>query len=585
MAFLLAAFGLAGQGLAAAKPGILAGVWEKPVILCGESWKYHSGDSLQWARPDYDASHWDSAALMDSKKRKLVETPGFAWFRITVELGPLPASVGNLAIRHLPLTPQEFYWDGVLVGRTGMPSTTAAGEKMGEMLLCEVPKAMAGPGPHVLAIRLSAHNPIFYPNPLYIALGDPATLELELEREAMIMFFLAGVFIFGAIYRFLNYRATGYGRNTFFFSLFVLSCSVYIIIQYIGLYVEMSERTYDLTLIVLGVAWYFMISMVPDYFIFAEKFPYRWLVPSLLIGGLFVAVPMGLGFAGRIPFHHAQMVYLANQIFTYMSVGASIWVIAWAVWRKQTGSGTALIGILCMLAGITFTWGFDNNWGWAAGIAAHIIFLARAQSLQMSERIRLHRETELRSARLEIELLKKNIQPHFLLNSLNSIIAWLEEEPKTAVTLVNALADELGILLKISSEKTIPMEEEIRLCRTHLQVMGLRQDKSYRLDHDGIRGDELIPPMVLHTLVENGLTHGYAGKLKGAFLLKREELPHCVRFSLFNDGIPKEKREHKGEGTGLRYVRSRLEETFPGRWNLDSRAVENGWQVTLDIKP
>jgi LytS/YehU family sensor histidine kinase len=236
------------------------------------------------------------------------------------------------------------------------------------------------------------------------------------------------------------------------------------------------------------------------------------------------------------------------------------------------------------MAGITVTWMFQIEWAWAAGIAAHVIFLARAQSHQMSERIRRHQEMDLHSARLEIELLKKNIQPHFLLNSLNSIIAWLEEEPKTAAKLVNALADELGMLLRISSLKTISLEEEIRLCRIHLQVMGLRQDKTYSLEHTGVMGDERIPPMVLHTLVENGLTHGYVGKSNGTFLLRREDFPESVRYSLFNDGVPREKKEKKAEGTGLRYVRTRLEEVFPGRWRLESRSVENGWEVTLDIK-
>src|SRR5690606_28783182 len=313
----------------------------------------------------------------------------------------------------------------------------------------------------------------------------------------------------------------------------------------------------------LSIAWYFMISLVPDYFIFAESFPYRRLLPALLIGGAFFAVPMGLVHTGYAPPEWTAPILAANLAYLCLSLSASLWVIGWAVRRRQTGSGLALMGILSMVAGGLASWGFSAAWPWAAGVAAHVIFLARVQSGRIAERMAEHRGTELRSARLEIELLKKNIQPHFLLNSLNSIIAWLEEEPKTAARLVNALADELGMLLRISSQRTIPLEEEINLCRVHLQVMGLRQDKTYSLDCAGLAGGERVPPMVLHTLVENGLTHGYVGRTKGSFLLRREDVAGGMRLTLFNDGIPREKKERKGEGTGLRYVRSRLEEAFP----------------------
>jgi Histidine kinase len=399
------------------------------------------------------------------------------------------------------------------------------------------------------------------------------------------MYFFAGILVFGAVYRFLNYRASGYGRNTILFSVFVLSCAAYIVLEHLGSFIDLSAGQQLAVRLALSVAWYFIISMVPDYFIFAESFPYRWVLPALLIGGLSVAAPMGLVYTGYAPLAWISPIVSANHAFISLSMTISIWVIGWAVWKKQSGSGLALLGILSMLAGILLTWVFGIDWAWVAGVAAHVIFLAQAQNRQMSERMARHREMELRSARLEIELLKKNIQPHFLLNSLNSIIAWLEEEPKTAVRLVNALADELSMLLRISSQKTILLKEEIDLCRTHLQVMGLRQDKTYTLAYVGDLGDERIPPMVLHTLVENGLTHGYLGKATGSFILSCQKLAGGVRYSLFNDGVPREKKDKKqGDGTGLRYVRTRLEEAFPGRWSLDSRPVDTGWEVTLDIK-
>jgi sensor histidine kinase YesM len=401
----------------------------------------------------------------------------------------------------------------------------------------------------------------------------------------MILFVLAGVMLFGAVYRFLNYRAAGYGRNTVLFSIFVVSCAATIVLQYLPSLAELGPGQSLAVQIGLSIAWYFMISLVPDYFIFAETFPYRWLLPLLLIGGLFFAIPMGFAHTGHASQEWTMAIVAWNHIYLGVSLAASLWVIGWAVWKKQTGSGLALLGILSMAAGGIASYLFSTAWPWAAGVAAHVIFLARVQSGRIAERMAMHRETDLRSARLEIELLKKNIQPHFLLNSLNSIIAWLEEEPRTASRLVTALADELSLLLRISSQKTIPLEEEINLCRVHLQVMGLRQDKTYSLDCTGLAGGERVPPMVLHTLVENGLTHGYVGRMQGSFRLKREDIAGGMRLTLFNDGTPREKKEKKGEGTGLRYVRSRLEEAFPGRWNLVSRPVENGWEVAIEVVP
>jgi hypothetical protein len=581
--------------LGIAMPGCLrqaaanASVWDEPRTLDGV-WKFHSGDSLAWARADYPDSHWVSVPLEHGLGRKTILREGMAWYRIAIRLPARPGPGKNLGLLHPAATPQEYYWDGNLIGRIGrigLAGAMPAEDSGGDVALTEIPGRLSGPGSHVIAIRLSARHPLFYPNSMQVRLGEAKVLDLESNHQAMVMYLFAGILVFGAAYRFLNYRASGYGRNTLLFSLFVLSSAAYIVLVHLGSIVDLNEGQQLAVRLAFSLAWYFMISMVPDYFIFEESFPYRWLLPALLLGGLLAAVPMGLVFTGYAPLSWIALIVSANQAFVAISMAASIWVIGWAVWRKQSGGGLALLGILSMLAGILITRLLRIEWAWAAGVAAHVLFLAWAQTRRMSERMARHRGMDLQSARLEIEILKKNIQPHFLLNSLSSIIAWLEEDPKTAARLVNALADELGILLRISSQKTILLREEIELCRLHLKVMGLRQDKTYSLEEVGIRGDERIPPMVLHTLVENGLTHGYSGRANGAFLFKRQDLPGRARYSLFNDGVPSERKAKKakpGGGTGLRYVRTRLEEAFPGRWSLDSQPVENGWLITLDIE-
>jgi len=579
------AVGLAMAGLLvlAAAAGAKVIYWEEPAVLTG-IWKLQSGDRAGFAEPGWDDSGWDSLEFTGGLPTKAFSRDSVGWFRKRVDLPPAPHPGMRLALRHASTTPQEFYWDGRLIGKTGVVAARIEDERIGQDFLTEIPAEGLAPGRHTLAIRMSAHHRGFYPTLLHAKIGDPVVMELAGFGEAMVMYFLAGVFVFGAIYRFLNYRAFGYGRNTFFFSLFVLACSLYIATQYLDLFVDLSYTEYMWVRLLLAVSWYGVMGLIPDYFIFAEKFPFRWLLPAVLIGAFLVAVPWGFMLLGYADLQYAGVIYLANQIFTYFSLAACIWVIAWAVLHRQTGSGTALAGILILLGGVSLTWGFDLYWGWAVGVAGHIVCLARAQSLQMAEKIRIHREAELRSARLEIELLKKNIQPHFLLNSLNSIIAWLEEDPKTATRLVDALAEELSLLLRVSPEQTIPVEQEIHLCRTHLQVMGLRQDKSFHFEVEGEAGEQRLPPLVLHTLVENGLTHGYAGRREGRFTLRRHPVEGGQRYRLFNDGTPKPAKEKKGDGTGLRYVRSRLEEAFPGRWHLRSGPVEDGWEVVLDIR-
>jgi hypothetical protein len=207
---------------------------------------------------------------------------------------------------------------------------------------------------------------------------------------------------------------------------------------------------------------------------------------------------------------------------------------------------------------------------------------AQEEHQRQQAAIHAYQEEQIRSMRLELELLKANIHPHFMLNSINAAIMWIKEDPATAEELLHALSRELKQLLKIVAEKVIPIGEEIRICRMHLEVMSLRHDKSFSLRLEGIKEDEKIPPMVFHTLVENGLTHVYAAKEVGVFVLSRSEDEDKIRFTLFNDGKAG-KKNAESTGLGLKYVRARLEEAYGRKWRLDSHSVEGGWLVTIVI--
>lgn len=204
----------------------------------------------------------------------------------------------------------------------------------------------------------------------------------------------------------------------------------------------------------------------------------------------------------------------------------------------------------------------------------------RAERRMASYKVKLQ-DAQLVSSRLEVELLKNNIHPHFLLNSINATIIWLDEDPETAKQLLTALSDELRAILKLTNKKTISVNEEISICKRYLEIMSLRKESKFEFKTEGISAKDLIPPIVLLTLVENGLTHGYQGKNSGTFTLKKKKDKNKTKYILFNDGLPTTKSDSLG--TGIKYIKSRLQEAFPNKWDFSSKMVTGGWENTITL--
>src|SRR3546814_19486738 len=89
------------------------------------------------------------------------------------------------------------------------------------------------------------------------------------------------------------------------------------------------------------------------------------------------------------------------------------------------------------------------------------------------------------------------------MNTLTALAGWIEESPRTAVRMVDALADEFRTLVDVSGRALIPLEDELALCRAHLEVMGFRRDQAFVLDARLDPDSPAVPPAVLHTLIED----------------------------------------------------------------------------------
>jgi hypothetical protein len=551
-------------------------------------WKQKQGDSLAWREASYNDTGWKTSMAGTLWARDSAPGFGIRWYRQTVFIPEPLDPLKTLAIfQRALICASELYWDGALLTRNGAVSIDRNAEVPGtSSCFTFVPPHLTAPGRHVVSIRVSNAHTFsgFMETPLQIGYFQEINRRLHVPETFLLL--CAGIFFITAIFHIAMLLGRAKGAPYAMFSLLCLSSAVYLLIDTTVHYFPIGLDHYYMLALVNDIPWFCMMALLPVFFLY-EFAVRRRLALAVVLGGIaaIVIVPPRLIMFGLLPVEWLNAFVFMNQLYMYAVTLFAVAVSCAMLFKKKSGSLLSLVGSALLFCGIFISFQLQVEYAWALGFCSLIILLTVSLSRQMSEQNRKRQENELHRARLELELLKKHIQPHFLLNSLNSIIAWLEENPATAARLVNALAEELRLILRFSREKIVPVNEELRLCRLHLEVMGLRQDKRFILNADGAPDAEMVPPLVFHTLVENGLTHGYAGKTGGTFEFRRHAVPGTIAYSLFNDSAVTERNSAAAprEGTGLLYVRTRLEEVFPCRWSLASGPVLGGWEVSIVV--
>lgn len=547
------------------------------------AWKLRFGDDPEWALPQTPDTDW-TLAKDPGAFWVLHGLPddGIAWYRTRILLASPADSLNPLAMQiiHYP-TAQEFYWDGELIAVNGRIGRTAEEERSGGIFQAvTIPHRLTGAGEHLLAVRVSNHwNATGGLGEVKLGAWKP--LRNAFHGQWALLLFQIGIIAITGLYFFANFRAR-INRTYALFSLICLGCVLQTVPRYLALYsgLDFVDNRWFHAAQYLG--YMLMMGALPLCF-FSEfsslSRKWYWGVAAIT---LIVVLPCEAYIFNLFPSSMLLFVKVSNDIIGFATIAACLAVTGWAAYRKKENSLLASIGLLCMLAGVIAGAVFELQFTWPLGLTALIVFLNAGLTRSLTRRSMTYQETNLKAARLEIELLKNNIQPHFLLTSLRSITDWLEKEPKTAARLVNALAAELRMTLKMTSERMVSLHEEIALCRTHLEVMDLRRDRKSVLETLGVEGEESLPPMVLHTLLEMGLEEADEGGGDIRFLLER--VPGnglTLRLSMIAARRPQWQRDQ--DGTGLKYVRARLQESFPDRWSLRAAPPEGSWSMEVRI--
>jgi LytS/YehU family sensor histidine kinase len=160
----------------------------------------------------------------------------------------------------------------------------------------------------------------------------------------------------------------------------------------------------------------------------------------------------------------------------------------------------------------------------------------------------------------ELELLKTQLNPHFLFNALNSIKALVIINPEQSRDAIVKLSELLRFTLQYGKERLIPVSDEMAEVKKYMELeqlrFGNRLTVDYQIDENTL--SQTLPPAIVLTLAENAVKHGVAKKVGNSTVTIFSRIKEGALFvEVSNQGIYE---PHSETGIGLKHITRRLEE-------------------------
>ncbi|HEY0677711.1 MAG TPA: histidine kinase [Chitinophagaceae bacterium] len=202
--------------------------------------------------------------------------------------------------------------------------------------------------------------------------------------------------------------------------------------------------------------------------------------------------------------------------------------------------------------------------------------------IKMHEKIILIQE----NANAELQLLKAQVHPHFLFNTLNNIYSFSINQSLQAGILVNKLSGMLNYMIHECDEKLVLLEKELKLIEDYMGLEKVRYGKRLNMEVN-IHGDfenKLIAPLLMIPFVENCFKHGTSQMLRHPWVkLEITCIADQLFFNLSNSKPSLTAADKLNKGIGLNNVKKRLQLLYPGKHQLDISETENMFMVNMQI--
>jgi len=218
-----------------------------------------------------------------------------------------------------------------------------------------------------------------------------------------------------------------------------------------------------------------------------------------------------------------------------------------------------------------------------------VVLLASAIKLvkQWFESQQSKADLEIQNRRSELALLRSQVNPHFLFNTLNNIDALIRKDPDKASDSVLKLSGIMRYFIYEANTEKVPLQKEVDYLESFIELQRLRYKNTSFISYtrSGETEGIMIAPMLFVPFVENAFKHGTRRSLIPGISISLAITPGKVRLEVWNyfEGNGNG-NNHIGPGIGLVNVEKRLQLLYPDRHNLEIVKKDDRFIISLEIQ-
>jgi two-component system LytT family sensor kinase len=312
--------------------------------------------------------------------------------------------------------------------------------------------------------------------------------------------------------------------------------------------------------------------------------------------------------------HHAWLKLFATTLLSWLPWALTTMLVLRYGGRFPAGRWRSLLTGLahiaaCFAAGLTFAawtaclevllnpyayasptpfrqlW-FERFYGGISGfLVLYAAILTVSYVLEARERLAFHRTETARLneqlVKAQLHVLRRQIEPHFLFNTLNSVSGLVREgRNDSAVSMIAGLSDLLRRVLEDFTRNQVPLQEEMEFAQKYLDIQKVRfaERLQVRIDVPSELNAAQVPSLLLQPMVENAIKHGIAKRARGGTIrIAASQCDGMLTLCVVNDGpgLPPN-WETAGSGIGMANVRTRLMSLYGDSFELGMRNGNTG---------